>query len=211
MQYCEKCKVHVRGLHANCPLCQGPLTGEGETPNSVFPAHTYQAPRYHLLIRSMIFASIAAIVVCATVACMWVCLYSVIRRRNNIPKNIIWLVFWLSLIAVLWDLFTGRRGWSIDYVIPAICVLAMIAMAAIAIVLRLRIEEYMIYVLLDGLFGIVPLLFNAWMGARIVPFHSVRRGKHPVPCRSAFLPGRNAAVRAAPPPASLRTCKDRSI
>ena len=90
---------------------------------------------------------------------MWVCLYSVIRRRNNIPKNIIWLVFWLSLIAVLWDLFTGRRGWSIDYVIPAICVLAMIAMAAIAIVLRLRIEEYMIYVLLDGLFGIVPLLF----------------------------------------------------
>lgn len=158
MQYCEKCKVHVRGLHANCPLCQGPLTGEGETPNSVFPAHTYQAPRYHLLIRSMIFASIAAIVVCATVnillggrrwwlfiaaavACMWVCLYSVIRRRNNIPKNIIWLVFWLSLIAVLWDLFTGRRGWSIDYVIPAICVLAMIAMAAIAIVLRCALKN----------------------------------------------------------------------
>lgn len=62
-------------------------------------------------------------------------------------------------------------------------------MAAIAIVLRLRIEEYMIYVLLDGLFGHrSAVVFNAWMGARIVPFHSVRRGKHPVPCRSAFLP-----------------------
>ena len=76
------------------------------------------------------------------------------------------MVFWLSLLAVLWDRFTGWRGWSLDYVVPCICVLAMLSMAAVAKVLRLELEDILVYLLLDVLFGVVPLvsLLLGWVG-----------------------------------------------
>ena len=165
MRYCEKCRVTVRDSREDCPLCQGPLSGEPEP--CVFPSLPDDHPPYHLLIRGMVFLSIAAVVICfainaivpssswwalfvaAGIACMWVCLWSVIRQRNNIPKNILWLVFWLSLLAVLWDVFTGWHRWSLNYVVPSLCVFAMAGMAVIARVLHLRVEDFFIYLIID--------------------------------------------------------------
>lgn len=184
MRYCEKCKVSVRDSREDCPLCQGPLSGEPEP--GVFPRLPDGKPPYHLLIRGMIFLSIAAVVVCfainmlvpsgswwavfvaAGIACMWVCLWSVIRQRSNIPKNILWLVFWLSLLAALWDVFTGWHRWSINYVVPSLCVFAMAGMAVIARVLHLRVEDFFIYIVIDGLFGIVPILFLLFRWVTVV-------------------------------------------
>ncbi|WP_308753656.1 DUF6320 domain-containing protein [uncultured Anaerotruncus sp.] len=184
MRYCEKCRVSVRDSREDCPLCQGPLSGEPEP--CVFPELPDERPPYHLLIRGMVFLSIAAVVVCfavntlvpssswwalfvaAGIACMWVCLWSVIRQRNNIPKNILWLVFWLSLLAVLWDVFTGWHRWSLNYVVPSLCVFAMAGMAVIARVLHLRVEDFFIYLIIDGLFGVVPILFLLFRWVTVV-------------------------------------------
>ncbi len=184
MRYCEKCRVTVRDSREDCPLCQGPLSGEPEP--CVFPSLPDDHPPYHLLIRGMVFLSIAAVVICfainaivpssswwalvvaAGIACMWVCLWSVIRQRNNIPKNILWLVFWLSLLAVLWDVFTGWHRWSLNYVVPSLCVFAMAGMAVIARVLHLRVEDFFIYLIIDGLFGVIPILFLLFRWVTVV-------------------------------------------
>jgi hypothetical protein len=51
------------------------------------------------------------------------------------------------------------KGWSINYVIPLVCVAAMISMALISKIIKLYIEDYILYIIIDGLFGIVPIIF----------------------------------------------------
>lgn len=177
MRYCDKCKAYIGGSAQCCPLCQASLSGAADSAGEVFPRIPTNRRRYTMVIRSMAFASAVVVVVSvalnilltpsvfwsafvtAGVGCMWVSLASAIRRRHNIPKSILWQVVILSLTGVLWDLLTGWRGWSINYAVPAICVFAMASVSGFAVFTHLAIEEYMIYLILDGLLGLVPLLF----------------------------------------------------
>ena len=176
MQYCEHCKVHIRGNRKYCPLCQNTLSGLGSEEEEVFPdiPVTYQ---YNLMIRVMMFISISIVVVSLAVnamfpvnvnwpmfiifgiLCIWISLAMVIRKRHNIPKSIIWQVGVISVLAVLWDWKTGWRGWSLDYVIPIVCVVAMIVMYITAKIMRLGVRDFIIYIVLDSIFGIIPIIF----------------------------------------------------
>lgn len=176
MQYCEHCKVHIRGNRKYCPLCQNPLSGNGSQAEEVFPIipETYQ---YNIILRVMIFISISTIVISMAInsifpvdvnwpmfiisgiLCMWISLAIVIRKRHNIPKTITWQVAAISILAVIWDWRIGWKGWSLDYVIPVACVGAMIVMAITAKVMRLAVRNYLIYFLLDGIFGFLPVIF----------------------------------------------------
>lgn len=176
MQFCEHCNVHIRGNRKYCPLCQNSLSGTGSEQEETFPVIpvTYQ---YNLILRVMLFISICAVVVSiainemfpvdvnwpmfiiAGLLCMWLSVAIVIRKRHNIPKTILWQVAFISVLAVIWDWRIGWRGWSIDFVIPAACVIAMIVMAITAKIMKLGVRNLMIYFLLDGLFGIVPIIF----------------------------------------------------
>ncbi len=176
MRYCEHCKVHIRGDRKYCPLCQNTLSGTGSEEEEIFPdiPPVYQ---YNLLIRVMLFISISIVVVSLAVntmfpvpvnwpmfilsgiLCIWISLAMVIRKRHNIPKSIIWQVAVISVLAVIWDWRTGWRGWSLDYVIPIVCVVAMIVMYIMAKIMRLGVRDFIIYIVLDGIFGIIPVLF----------------------------------------------------
>ena len=90
---------------------------------------------------------------------MWLSLIVVIRKRHNITKNIMWQVMIVSLLSVFWDWRTGSRGWSLDYVIPILCVAAILVMYVTAKVMKLSIRDYIAYFFLDGLFGIIPSIF----------------------------------------------------
>lgn len=177
MLYCKKCNVSIDGARLQCPLCQDILSGTPEQDGEIFPKLPTNREKYQFIMRTMIFASITIVVisvalnflfpangwwsvfVTAAIGCMWVSLSSAIRRRHNIPKNILWQVVILSALAVGWDIFTGWYGWSVDYAIPAVCVFAMVAVCGFAVFMKLRIEEFLIYLILDGLLGFVPLIF----------------------------------------------------
>lgn len=177
MLNCKKCGVQITGERKRCPLCQGELNGTPEPDTEVFPRLPDNSGRYHLIFRLLIFLSIAGVVICAAVAvllpqsagwwwyvaaavvCMWLCLANVLWRRHNIPKNILWMIFWLSLLSFAWDYFTGLHRWSLDYVIPFLCVVGMAALGVIGPVIGLRLQEYLIYLIIDALFGVAPALF----------------------------------------------------
>lgn len=177
MKRCEKCKVQVAGERKNCPLCQGPLSGESDGSREVFPKIPTIYKQYSLFFRILILVSIIAAVISVTInfmipesgwwsvfvvagiGCMWLSLAFSVRKRRNIPKNMLYQVVILSLVSALWDWLTGWHGWSVDYVVPIVCVAAMIAMAIVAQVMHLDISDLMIYFCIGALFGIVPLVF----------------------------------------------------
>lgn len=177
MQFCSYCKVYIRGNKKKCQLCGNALsTDSSGEQKGIFPKipPTYER---HLAIRIMIFISIITVVVSFAIykifsininwpvfivfglLSMWLSLIMVIRKRHNIPKNIMWQVTIVSGLSILWDWRIGWRGWSLDYVAPIACITAMFVMYVTAKIMKLSVRDYITYSLLEGLFGIVPLLF----------------------------------------------------
>jgi len=177
MMYCEKCHVSVVGDRHRCPLCQNQLIDQGGGLFEVFPVIPTIFRQYILLFRILILISVIASVVCvlanlifwdnrwwslfvlAGIGCMWLSLAIVVHKRHNMARTILNQAMSISFLVVLWDLGTGWRGWSIDYVIPIVFVTAMIVMAIVAKIMKLHPDEYLIYILQVALFGIIPIIF----------------------------------------------------
>ena len=181
MQYCNQCRVHIRGRDARCVLCGNTLSAPdaAEDRDGIFP-DIPPAFESHMALRIMIFASAAVaimsfalrllfptnvnwpIYVLYGLVSMWLGLIIVLRKRHNIPKTIVWQVTVVSGLSILWDLVTGWRGWSLDYFIPVVYVAAIIVMYITAKIMKLGIRVYVTYALISCLFGIIPALFIAF-------------------------------------------------
>ncbi|MDD2216097.1 MAG: DUF6320 domain-containing protein [Eubacteriales bacterium] len=178
MRYCNHCQVHIRGKREKCPLCENILSnnGNGNQQEEIYPEIP---PAYegHLAIRIMAFISITTVVISFSIQMifptninwplfvvfallsMWLSLIVVVKKRHNIPKSIMWQVMIVSLLSIFWDWQTGWRGWAFDYVIPTAYVTAMFVMYVTAKIMKLSVRDYITYALLDGLFGVIPVLF----------------------------------------------------
>nr|WP_319488800.1 DUF6320 domain-containing protein [uncultured Caproiciproducens sp.] len=176
MMYCSKCKLSVKGQRKYCPLCQNELEYSDDAQDEVFPEIPTMFHLYNLFFRILILTSVAVSVisvvinamypakiwwsffVAAGIVCFWISMAIAVSKRRNIPKNILYQVVVISVLAVVWDLCMGWRAWSVDYVIPVICTLAMLSMAIIAKIANLHARDYIIYLVIDGMFGIIPVI-----------------------------------------------------
>lgn len=177
MQNCNYCNIKIKGEHVVCPLCSGILEEKGDSKEDVFPYIPTIYQEFNLFIRILILISIIVVVasfainmiftrdsrwsllVAAGILCMWISLFFIIRKKNNIAKTILWQVGIISILSVIWDKSIGWIGWSIDYVIPAVCVLAMIVMAVGAKILKIGARDLIIYLFIDAVFGFIPVIF----------------------------------------------------
>jgi len=177
MLKCDNCKVSLKGNHTVCPLCGGIVQKSDGVEEEAFPNLPTIYEEFHLFIRIMIMISISAIIisfavnviftreskwsflVAAGILCMWISMVVIIRKKSNIPKTILWQVVLISVLSFLWDWSMGWRGWSIDFVIPSICVGAMIIMAIAAKLLKIGVRDLLVYLFVDGVFGFVPIIF----------------------------------------------------
>lgn len=103
---------------------------------------------------------------------MWTALAIGFFKRHNLLKNGIWQLIILSSASVLWDWFTGWHGWSVDYVLPILCVTILISLRIIVIVQKIPIQESIIYYILAGILGLVPFIL-LMAGLVHVPIPSV--------------------------------------
>jgi len=177
MKNCEKCGVSVAGGFEKCPLCHSTLAGENRDEYEAFPFVPLAKHKHSLLFRLLQLCSAVLVIVSFTVnwmfpqsgfwslfvvvgvACVWVSLAFAIRKRHNILKNLTYQVTIVSILSVVWDLFIGWRGWSVDFVIPIAFVSVMSATAIIAYILKMPTETYIIYSFLLIIYGIIPAFF----------------------------------------------------
>ncbi|WMJ21920.1 DUF6320 domain-containing protein [Paludicola sp. MB14-C6] len=177
MKRCQHCNVAVVGQVDTCPLCQCSLDKTGEPSQDIFPSIPTIYHQYSFLLRLVLFISVVIAVastainfmftqsgwwslfVLGGIACLWISLYFIIQKRANISKTITYQVILISLFSVVWDALTGWRGWSIDYVIPIVCASSMLTVGIITKVKKVPKEDYMIYFVLEALFGIIPIIF----------------------------------------------------
>lgn len=133
--------------------------------------------QYRHLIKVLIFATIIAGVASAAVnlilpgtghwsllvivgiICFWISVFFAIRQRKSISKSITYQAFFMSLTSVAIDLLSDWHGWSLSYALPIIFVVAMLAMAILAVIMKLPANEYIICLIFDIIFGFIPIIF----------------------------------------------------
>ncbi|MDR2132219.1 MAG: DUF6320 domain-containing protein [Clostridiales Family XIII bacterium] len=188
MSHCDHCNVDLPDAPRLCPLCQNVPTGAPDGECRFPPLPRPENPPGRILLAKIGFGSVCAVAVCATVnlimpsggwwslfvlagiACLWADFAVMFRKRKNIPKSILWQVAIVFLIAHLWDRFTGFLGWSVDYVFPLLCTCALIAMTLAAKIQRLPIRNYILYLVLDCILGIVSfVLILAGVVSAVLP------------------------------------------
>lgn len=90
--------------------------------------------------------------------CAWTIVTVAYTKRRNILKNEMWQLLLVTVLAVLWDHFTGWHGWSVDFVLPFGALAVQCSMVVIAKVNRLEREEYLFYLVQSAGAGCIPLL-----------------------------------------------------
>lgn len=95
--------------------------------------------------------------------CAWLVVMVAYSKRRNILKNEIWQLLLISVIAILWDRFTGWRGWSVDFILPFGVLSVQFSVPVIARVNLLKREEYLFYLVQACIAGLIPMIL-AWTG-----------------------------------------------
>jgi len=142
----------------------------------VYPDIPFTGKPHQLLFRLLALGTVAAAVGCvAVLLCLpghhvaalsglaglasgWLTLGLAFKKRGRPLKAVFWQVCAASVLVPAWDYGTGWRGWSLDYVLPILYTCTMLAMAVIAGLLRLRAADCLVYLVLNILLGLAPLV-----------------------------------------------------
>lgn len=113
---------------------------------------------FHPTIRWPVFTA-------AGIASMWLALAIGFVKRYNLMKNAMWQLIIVTVGCILWDAFTGWHGWSVDFVLPSVCMVILLSMFIITKVQRDTAREYMIYFVMAGGYGVLLPLILLLTGA----------------------------------------------
>lgn len=176
MLYCEKCKISIQTDHKWCPLCHGAISGEANLENGIFPDLPVRKKRQISFLKMLTFCCVLALIfsfvinnivttenkwffyVIGGVCFVWIVLAWGKSKSKNLLKNIIWQTIIIGVGLGICDLFIGWRGCSLDYGLPILIGVSLISNFLLTIFKRLPPSEYMIYLLINSIFGLIPLL-----------------------------------------------------
>lgn len=177
MRHCDKCGIDFTGDLERCPLCQAELAGAAAP--ALFPPNVLKRSGT-LALRVLAFGTGVAVLVMLFVSRMValpsgvalaVCLallinYAFVRHIIGHAPDFLRLVarYFLVLLAcaAVWFLLTGNLAVT-TFVIPCISLVALVTDAVLVCVFRGDfVAGYAKYLLLDVVFGLVPLLFAGW-------------------------------------------------
>lgn len=176
MLYCEKCKVSIRTDHKCCPLCYGGLNGSAREEDAIFPNIPIQKKRQISFLSMLTFCCVLAFIfsyivnhfvrpenkwfhyVTGGAIFLWIVVVWGKTKRRNLLKNTIGQIVIIGFGVGICDFLIGWKGWSINYALPILISIALIFNVAITLVRKLPTSEYMIYLLLNGIIGLLPWL-----------------------------------------------------
>lgn len=185
MNYCSNCKTSVKGDWSVCPLCGTELIYNEKIQTEKTSFLNIPLRYNRKLIKQAYFKMSLVVVfiyfiiqlfypfrffgleyVLFGLLISWTMIVIFIRKRRNIAKAIVYLLLFISLFSLYFDYTNGWRGWSVTFVLPILSMSALLAIFITMQVVHLKINDYILYLQLVALFGLIPLifLFMGWVG-----------------------------------------------
>lgn len=174
MSKCIKCNVEVNSVTNRCPLCNSELKKwkkeDSIYPNKVNVLNNALVKKIILLI--MILCSVAtfavnyfltpniswSLFVVIQIVIIGLIISRIMSGRNKVLKSLFTASFIICGISIFWDMYIGFKGWSLDYVLPSLCISYSIFVLILRIVNYLAFRENSSHIYLNIMLGFVPLI-----------------------------------------------------
>jgi len=164
MKRCNKCNIELVEDISVCPLCQHGLeTISQEKKRKMYPKIEFDNQKFILLIRIFIFISIIlalglitiniatysdgwwSFICVGAIVYFWITVrYSIQYNTNYAAKILVQTIGGMGLCLLI-DIVNGYQGWSINYVIPAIILVAYLAIMILMIVNFMNWQSYILF------------------------------------------------------------------
>lgn len=176
MRECKNCRVQIKGNRDTCPLCHNKIDTEIPSTPSPFPRVPLRYKK-NLALKILTFISLVVIIVSFSiyylfpaetnwpllvlfgVISMWLVTYVIVRKTHNLAKAITFLILVATGLLIFWDKETGNRGWAVNYAIPILNISAIISMFVTVKIVKLAVEDYILYFVASCIFGLAPFFF----------------------------------------------------
>ncbi|WP_026508965.1 DUF6320 domain-containing protein [Butyrivibrio sp. MC2013] len=168
MQYCPKCKIHVRGYKTACPLCQGKLGGDPELP--VYPVLAGRVSEFSI-VKLVTFACAALAIIMFIIRyfaihdlgvsadwtgivifaafLVWLDTALAFTLRGNVLKMVTFEAYAIMVVLIGVDRYTGFFGWSFAVPLPLIFLFLLIFTTVYGLVTGSHFEDMVYYLLMD--------------------------------------------------------------
>ena len=174
MKHCNKCNVDLDIITNKCPLCNSEIENV-EDFDSSYPVINMVVS--NSLFRKMLFflsciISVAVLilnyaltpnikwslfVILQVFASSYV-FYNILSGRRKVIKLLLSLNIIVSLLSIFWDVYTGFHGWSVNYVLPALCISYGIFMLILRLVRYYAFKENSSYIYLNICLEFLPAI-----------------------------------------------------
>lgn len=172
MNKCNKCNVFINTKTSKCPLCGCNIkSNNGE---NVFPYVNCLDKKYHLMKKILLFLSLCGIFislyinysiahtlswsyfVVLGIITFWVTLLISLNSRKNLIKMLFLEMVILIVLSLIWDYSTGFKLWSINYLLPFLCVLYLIGIFILKLFMKKCESEFVFYASISSIIGLIP-------------------------------------------------------
>lgn len=175
MKKCYKCNVLANSSVPKCPLCNSNIEDDG-IDESVFPIIPIRI-KHRLIFQLLLFLSVLGCVICtiinylvnkeigwawfviAGIISFWVTFIIGVKKRNHLMRLLFSEIMLILVASILWDYFTGWHFWSVTYVLPFLSIAYITTLFFLRIFLKNIFKDYIIYIYINSLVGLIPLYF----------------------------------------------------
>ena len=172
MVKCNKCNVELDTIADICPLCNSEVKNKKNTTYPVIKNNLTKS----LLMKKIFFINciICIIILLINYFCTpnvkwsifvviqliltYFIFCKVLSGRNKILRLLFMLNFIISVISIFWDYYVGFSGFSINYVLPSLCISYGIFMIILRFVKYFAFQENTSYIYLNVCIAFVPLI-----------------------------------------------------
>lgn len=183
MKHCNKCNVDLDIISTKCPLCNSEIDNEKDVISS-YPI--INLPVSKTLFRKMIFflacvISVGVLIlnyaltpkikwslfVIVQVFASFYIFYNILSGRKRVIKLLLILNIFVSALSIFWDIYTGFHGWSVNYVLPSLCISYGIFMLILRLVRYYAFKENSSYIYLNICLEFLPFILVYFELAKI--------------------------------------------
>lgn len=176
MKRCNQCKVQVADYKMICPLCQTALeTISEEKREPMYPEIKFDVHKYHIITRIFMFLSVVlggvlivlnymtydgiwwAFISTGIIIYAWLTLLFSIQHNTNPAAKILVQILAAQGLCLLADFVLGYRGWSVNFAIPVIILIANGAMLVLMIVNFMNWQSYILFQIEYVVFSLISV------------------------------------------------------
>lgn len=164
MKKCKQCSVWIADDETVCPLCQTVLENcEGPVREAMYPVIEFNAHKYNLITRLILFLSVVlgmaligvnlftydgvwwSFISTGMMVYLWITMLFSIEHHTNPAAKILVQTLAAQLLCLLADIVLGYRGWSVNYAVPAIVLVANGSTLVLQIINFVNWQSYILF------------------------------------------------------------------